>query len=408
MENKIKILEIITRLDPGGSTESVIDVFSNINTQKFDIYLCYGGEIKEFNPKTPNIYHIKSLTRNISLIKDFIAFCQILKIIIKLKPQIVHTHTSKAGILGRWAAFILRTLKVVSPQMKIIHTPHGHIFYGYYSSLITKFFITLEKITAPLTDIFIGLTEGEKKETIQILKLSSNSNWRIIPSGIDITISETQIHNNITKEEVLREFNIPPQSFIVGTVARLEPVKGIIYLVKSAIQILNSTDNNQLADIYFLIVGDGSQKNILKNIALQSLTDDKKNHIIFTGMRQDVKRLISAMDIYIQPSLNEGMGKTILEAMNLAKPIIASDVQGIPDLIINGITGILIPPANESEIKRAIFELISSPAKFSQLGVNAYKKITHKTDGYIEFSKERMIHLHEKLYSEITSTTDNN
>ena len=416
----LKILHIITRLTTGGSSEAVLDLCHRLNPARYTTILLYGSKNtgifrqEEYDISfVKNQHRIKYLVRNISPVKDAIAFFVILKWIIKEKPDIVHTHTSKAGILGRWAAFIARSLRFVRRDMKIIHTPHGHIFYGYYPTLWTRFFILAEKLTSHLTDCFVALTEGEKNETIKIAGISSpDIRWEIIPSGISISPESGINTAPPTKSAVLKEFGIPSDSIIVGTVARLEPVKGVYYFVKSAALVLEKISYgfpHLRNKIYFLIVGDGSLREELEKIAASTSTptgtreEEHTHRIIFTGMRDDVRRLISAMDIYVQPSLNEGMGKTIAEAMSLAKPVVATNVQGIPDLVKDGITGILVPPSDEKAISEAVAELISALDTAGTLGENARRFVTEKIDGYPRFSVERMIHLHEKLYDEITS-----
>ncbi len=416
---KKKIVHIITRLDKGGSSENVLATceyfyFKKLPVKRnYEIVLIYGGEKKfEFGFKS---YYIKELQRNIFPFKDFVAFIKIFNIIKKEKPDIVHTHTSKAGILGRWAAYFLNLkLKIKNEKLiKIVHTPHGHIFYGYYGKIITAIFIFIEKITAKITNRLIALTDGEKNESLAF-DVGEPKQWVVIPSGIGLS-SELIVHSleleiNSKKLptsnsglwtpdfELRTQLGIPQDATVVGTVARLESVKGIKYLIDAIKIIISSPNPYLLTPTYFLIVGDGSERKMLEKMVEEYGLKDK---VIFTGMREDVLELISIMDIYVQPSLNEGMGKTIVIASMLGKPIVATKVQGIPSVIIDGETGVLVEPKNALQLSKAILMLINDKNLREKIGESAKKWVSKIVDGYPQFSVERMMILLEKLYNSI-------
>ncbi|MCX7715862.1 MAG: glycosyltransferase, partial [Endomicrobia bacterium] len=334
----------------------------------------------------------------------------------------VHTHTSKAGILGRWATFLLRTFCCGFQNIKIIHTPHGHIFYGYYDKLITFIFVMVEKITARITDKIIALTEGEKNESL-IYGIGKPNQWVVIHSGTNLPCFITP------NSELRTKLNIPTDSIVIGTVARLEPVKGVKYLIEAIPFICGFLTSSSLSSLTFLIVGDGSERKKLEKLLLEQCFSiangnkpkgllyeqknnikifekrlkDKKIEVIFTGMREDVAELISIMDIYVQPSLNEGMGKTIVLAELLGKPVVATKVQGIPSVVIEAETGILVKSKNSIELAEGIIQLIKDETLRIRMGQNA-KLFTNKIiDGYPIFSIERMVLLLEKLYIEINN-----
>ncbi len=173
----MKIVKIITRLDKGGSAEVVINLAEAIFKNNFDVVLIYGGMSRFIFPF--RCYFIDSLCREINLFKDFISFLKIFWIIIKEKPDIIHTHTSKAGFIGRWAGFLYKIF--FNRNVKIIHTPHGHVFYGYFGKLKTNFFIILERITLWITDRLVAISENEKIESINY-GVGSSDKWVVIPS----------------------------------------------------------------------------------------------------------------------------------------------------------------------------------------------------------------------------------
>ncbi|MDI6757371.1 MAG: glycosyltransferase [Endomicrobiia bacterium] len=209
--------------------------------------------------------------------------------------------------------------------------------------------------------------------------------------------------------KVRESLNVPENALVVGAVARLEKVKGVEYFVRAAPLVLNafarspSSSSSQgrrhsSGDIYFLVVGDGSLKPRLEDIARRLGVGGR---VIFAGARDDVYDMLNAMDFYVQPSLNEGMGRTIVEAMYLAKPIVATFVQGIPDLIRDGETGLLSPPANPDALAAAVVRLMNDKTLASRIGRAALDFSTEQIVGGGRFSVERMIYLHEKLYEKI-------
>ncbi|MFN3550198.1 MAG: glycosyltransferase family 4 protein [Endomicrobiia bacterium] len=384
MLKKIKIVHIITRLDKGGSAENVLVTCKNLDKEKYDIVLIYGkSQTCKLNLQFTQ-YRIDELVREISPIKDIIAFWKIYKIIKKEKPDIIHTHSSKAGFLGRWSAWLSGSVK------KIVHTPHGHVFYGYFSKIKSLFFLFLERITAKITDKLVALTEGEKNESVKF-GIGKPQKWIIIHSGVE----NINKHYEFKNERLLKELNISKNSIIIGTVARLEPVKGIKYFIDAIPFILNSEN---LQPIVFLIVGDGTERKILELKTKKLNIEDK---VVFTGMRDDVVDLISLMDIYVQPSVNEGMGKTIVMACMLAKPVVATKIQGIPSIIIDNKTGLLVPAKDSLKLAQAILKLIKDKNLRYQLGQNAKMFVSETVEGFPKFSVERMIYLLEKLYNEL-------
>lgn len=408
-DDKKKILHIITRLDAGGSARSVLDVCSGARG-RYSAVLASGSSDSRQRSLAREadvaVETVPSLRREISVIRDLAALFSLAALIKKTAPDIVHTHTSKAGFLGRWAAFfcnITRRPRSGRPRIKIVHTPHGHIFYGYYGPVKTAFFLLAERLTAFIADAYVALTEGEKNESMALGIQKKTSRWKVIHSGVE------KESPSRASAEVRKELGIPTAARVIGTVARLEKVKGVEHFVRAVPLILDafarspSPSSSQgrhysSGDIYFLVVGDGTLRGRLENLAAILNAREK---IVFAGVRDDVCDMMNAVDIYVQPSLNEGMGRTIVEAMYLAKPIVAARVQGIVDLIKDGETGLLVPPADSRAIASAVTKLIKNGDLASRLGNAALDFSTEKIEGGGRFSVERMIYLHEKLYEKI-------
>ncbi|MBN1824043.1 MAG: glycosyltransferase family 4 protein [Endomicrobiales bacterium] len=379
---KIKIAQIITRLEKGGSAENTILVCERLDPAKFEPILVYGSTLSHPYDITFKNIHVPTLVRRISPLYDVKAVYDIYRILKTLKPDIVHTNSSKAGFIGRWAAFL-------AGIKNIVHTPHGHVFYGYeFGRLKAALFVLLERMTALITTRLVALTEGEMKESIAF-GVGTPKQWRVIHCGVEIP-DQGRSKRNQARDTL----GIGRDTVLVGTVSRLDPVKGVINLVKAAPLIIEGTRQ----EVMFLIVGDGTERQVLVKTARDIGVQDK---IIFTGMRKDVPELMSAMDIYVQPSLNEGLGKTLVEAHGSGLPVVASSVQGIPDVVLDGRSGFLVPPGNPGRIADAVLKLVADAVLRRAFGEAGKCHVTEKFEGVCRFSPERMIGLLEKLYDEL-------
>lgn len=385
MEKKrIKVAHIITRLIQGGAQESVLLTAKYLAARDFDIYLISGpslgpeGSISldEIKDKV-KLFIIPELIREINIFKDLIAFIKLYVFIKKNGFDIVHTHTSKAGMLGRLAAGCAAT-------PVIIHTPHGHFFYGHFGFLKTKFFILLEKIMSLFTDKIIMLTEIDKNEHIKF-GIGKEDKFTVISDGIEINKFITR--GIVDRAQARREFGIPPEIPLIGIVARLVAVKGHKYLLRAFKMLLEKTPDARL-----LIVGDGALKENLKRYCNKNGMADK---VIFAGLRYDVPRILSMLDLVALPSLNEGLGIALLEAMAMKKPVVASDIAGIPEIVEDGVVGYLVPPKDPASLANRISKIIQNPRLAEAMGENGFKKIVSS------FSIESKMDELERLYNSL-------
>ena len=393
---KTKVINIITRLDTGGSSELALQVTKGLNHDKFNSILVYGhNPSADYNTCNVSCIYISHLKRDISPFNDIIALIRVLFLFIREKPGIVQTNSSKAGFIGRWAAWLYNLIAKAKGEKpaNIVHMPHGHVFYGYgFSRAKTALFLFLERISAKITDKLIAITSGEKNESLN-LRVGKTPQWTIIHPAVECA----EIDPLRYRDTIRHELGISLHTVVVGTVARFEIVKGIIYLIEAAGLVFKHSPDN----VRYLLVGDGSQRNIVESTARTLGIYDK---IIFTGMSENVAQLMSAMDIFVQPSLNEGMGKTLVQAHSLGLPIIATKVQGIPDIVIEGKSGFLVPPADAAQLADKILMLVKNPALRLQMGKTGKNWVTRKEEGLSCFSEERAIKQFENLYDSLIRT----
>jgi glycosyltransferase involved in cell wall biosynthesis len=362
---KIKIIHIITRLDKGGSAENTLLTVRGLDREIYDVILVRGlsvesnmtkdetgaveKSVREAEREGVRVVTVPSIVRRVSLFCDLKAFFALIKILRHERPDILHTHTSKVGILGRWAAFFARV-------PIIIHTPHGHVFWGYFNKRERSFYIILEKLTACITDKIIALTDQEKKDYLHF-HIASEDKFSVVHSGINLG---KFFNTSVDSAGMKRELGIPEDNLVVGTAGRLTPIKGQKYLIEVARKIVDIRP-----DTTFVFLGDGELLNELKNIASRLGIEE---NVKFLGWRPDVAEVMSVFDVFVLPSLNEGMGRVLVEAMALGKPIVASDVGGIPDLVIHGKNGYLVPVGDVEALAARIKELLDYPVKREEMG----------------------------------------
>ena len=384
-EGVIRVLHLITRMTRGGAQENTLATVLGQREKGYEVTLVTGpswgkeGEIlSEALEKGVDVAVLPELTRELHPWKDFRAFFRFLFWLRKFQPVIVHTHMSKAGFLGRLAARLARVPIV-------IHTPHGHVFHSYFPRWEEKLFLAIEKIAAGWADRLIALTERCRLEHLE-LGVGKEAQWVTIPSGVN----ESLFSNILADcEKVLGQFGILPGKKIVGFVGRLAPVKGAHYFIE-ALPALFKTAHQ----IHVLLVGDGEERKKLQSRVRELRAEGR---VTFTGHRDDIPEILSALDILVVPSLNEGMGRVIVEAGLLAKPVIGTKVGGIPDLILHEETGLLVMPRDPAALAGAVLFLLENPGRAKTFGENLYKRVR------AEFTETRMMQKINAIYEELLS-----
>jgi glycosyltransferase involved in cell wall biosynthesis len=320
-----------------------------------------------------------SLKRDPRPLYDLKALFRLYRFIRNGKFDIVHTHTSKAGFIGRLAAQL-------AGAPIVVHSTHGHVFYGYFGKLKTKLFVFLEKNAAKISDRVLCLTEMEIEDHLK-LEIGNWELFRYVYSGVPLE----QYSKPATPPEAVREkLGLPPDALVIGTVARIDPVKGIRYIVE-AFRLLY--DENPRA--HLVLAGDGEDRPALETVAREYGIADR---IHFLGHRTDVPDLLHAMDVFALPSLNEGYGKAIVEAMCAGRPVVATRVGGVPALIKDGETGLLVPPADPAALAHSAGLLINDAGMRRRLADAALRSVTDI------YGVEAMIRLHDVIYTELLRT----
>ena len=385
-----KVLHIITRLDMGGSAQNTLLSCKEL-CGKYEILLVHGlshesgmsdlekqiveDGVGQAQKNGVKVIALPTLVRSIRPIKDFRALLSIIWLLSKEKPDIVHTHSSKGGILGRLAAKI-------AGVPNIIHTPHGHVFYGHFGTIASKIFLWAEKIFSRFTDRMVALTDGEKDDYINLSVCPPEKLFKI-HSGVDV---KKFMHANGNRVEKRRALGLDQNEAVIGFVGWLLPIKGPDYLLKAMDYVWQGHPEASL-----VLVGKGGMDVDLRAEALKKNANGK---VKFLGWREDVDEIMPLFDMLVLPSLNEGMGRVLVEAMAAGKPVVASRVGGIPDLVRHAETGYLVPPADEKALADGIKKLLDDPERAKQMGLRGREHCR-------QFSIEAMIDKLDKLYIEL-------
>ena len=368
-------------MDWGGSPDVLRIICQNFDPEVYDLRI-FIGRTKHPTDKTrlffdafkERITFIPELKREVNFWRDWQAFWKLFGKFKQERFDIVHTHTAKAGALGRLAAWM-------AGVPVIIHTPHGHNFYGYFNGFSSGVIILIEKILAVFTDRIIALTDLEKRDYLKF-KVAKADQAVLVYMGLEL---DNFLPKNADK--IKENLNIGSQGKVVGYVGRLDHIKGVQFFVEAARLCLAKNSS-----LKFILVGEGSlRKNLEKKVAECNL----KDKIIFLGWRDDIADIMSILDILVLPSLNEAVGIVLIEAGSLGVPVVASNVGGIPEIIKDQQTGILVEPADPQAIAGAVLELLNDPQKMLAMSAAAKNQIKDR------FKAAKMVQETLQIYHEV-------
>jgi glycosyltransferase involved in cell wall biosynthesis len=361
---KAKVVRIIGRLNVGGPARQACFLHQALEGD-FETVLVAGrldrheGDMSYLLSSENGVYWVPSMSRSVRLWRDFFAFFRILHILIKEKPEIVHTHTAKAGALGRLAAAII--------QVPVrVHTYHGHVFHSYFGPVRTRLWLAIERALNRLTTRTIAISEAQANELTERYHVVPASRLLVIPNGYDLS-PFAAIENREQGRILRRTIGFDDSHFVVLWAGRLVPVKNIELLAEI---VRRATHSPKLR---FLIVGDGSERR-----RLESLTAACPNlHML--GWRNDMPVLCAAADAALVTSRNEGTPTVLIEAMASGKPFVSTNVGGTIDLaspptqmdsrtfIITAGNGFLTPSEPDPIVECLEF-LASNPASAAAMG----------------------------------------
>jgi glycosyltransferase involved in cell wall biosynthesis len=356
----VRVLHVITRLSLGGSAENTVASMVGLAAAGYGGPLAVGAaasdaeSLDDAQRRGVTLIDVPTLGREVGP-RDVMALVELLAVMRRERPVIVHTHTSKAGFIGRLAARLARVPAV-------IHQPHGHVFYGYYGRARTAFYVSLERLAARWTDRIITLTERGTAEHLA-RRIGQAAQYRTVPSGVPTAELRARAPGRAAARAAL---GVPPEAFVIGGLGRLVPVKGFDVLVRALPTVVAAVPTARV-----LLVGDGPDRVALEAKAAALRVGDR---VRITGATGDVARWLAACDVLAAPSRNEGMGRALVEAMALGVPVVAADVGGIPAVVADGECGRLVASEDAGALAEALVELGLDEALCAKLGAAAVRR----------------------------------
>lgn len=381
----MRVAHIITRLIIGGAQENTLLTVQDQHADYGDaVTLITGpglGPEGSLEPRARaagvDLRILPALQRSIHPLRDWSAARQLVQALREYRPQIVHTHSSKAGILGRWAAHRLR--------LPCIHTIHGAAFHYGQSRIAYYSYVAAERWAARWTDHFISVSDDMTAEYVQA-GVATPDRFTTVYSGFDV---EPFLHPPRPPAEVRAELGLRPDDVVVGKIARLFHLKGHEFLLAAAPQIVA-----QCPRVRFLLVGDGVLRPALEaEIARRGLTD----RFVFTGLvpPDRIPELMGAMEIVVHTSQWEGLARVLPQGLIAGKPVVAYDVGGAREVVLPGETGFLLPRDSIVELAEAVTVLAGDPELRARMGTAGRERFTD------QFRHQTMTRRIREVYADV-------
>ena len=384
MAEPIKVLRVIARLNVGGPALHVAYLTAGLAERGYETTLVAGtlarGEesmagVSE--ARGVRIETLPALHREIGPLRDAQAILRLARLMREERPTILHTHTAKAGAVGRIAALLAGKAR---PPI-IVHTFHGHVLRGYFNPLTTLGFRTLERWLARLTTVLIAVSPEVRDDLVK-LHVAPADKFRIVRLGIEL--DERTGGNEAARAEARRQLGLSEDAFVVGWVGRMTAVKRTDDVVRALRGLIDRG-----VDAYLCLVGDGPDRDHLEHYA-HELGVIKR--CLFLGYQQDVAQFYGAIDALLLPSANEGTPVSVIESLAAQRPAVATRVGGTPDVIRDGVDGFLVEVGDADALSDRLAELAADPERRASMGAAGRERVLER------YAVERLVDDIDRLY----------
>ncbi|HSE33563.1 MAG TPA: glycosyltransferase, partial [Pyrinomonadaceae bacterium] len=409
---KTKVVRVIARLNVGGPAKHVVWLTQGLQQSSIETLLIAGtvpegeedmGYFADEMGITP--HYVREMSREISL-KDAVTVWKLYRLFRREHPDIIHTHTAKAGTVGRVAGFFYRwatpaTLIGQPRKCKFVHTYHGHIFHSYYGPSKTRLFIFIERLLARMiTDRLLVVSAQQQQEIHEKFGIGRNGQFHVVPLGLDLKVFD----NAATRRHLFRqELGLSDDVLLVGIVGRLTDIKDHDFFLR-AVARFKELPSDRLPRLKFVVIGDGSLRADLEKLS-ESL--GLGSDVVFAGNRRDPQNFYPALDIVALTSKNEGTPLTLIEAMANARPVIATSVGGVVDLLgeplptklkyLECTRGISVTPGDLDGFAAGLQRLVEDKELRTKVAQNGYDFVRSN------YAKERLLEDIKGLYAELMS-----
>ena len=387
----MRILRVITRLNIGGPSIQAIALTTRLADRGHETTLIHGrldrgeGDMRYLAPPGAPLTYINTLCRPISLIDDARAYFALLGAIRAFKPDIVHTHMAKAGLVGRLAA-MTANIGRGRRRARIVHTYHGHVLDGYFSQWKTSLFISLERLLARGTDAIVAISPAVRAELSGEYRIGRDRQYHVVPLGFDL--SAFQAIDDDARAAARRMLDIPADAHVISTVGRLTAIKQHGLFLETFKRVA-AADHRALA----LIAGDGDLRADIEETARTLGIADR---VRMLGWRRDLDVINAATDVFLLTSRNEGTPVALIEAMASAVPGVSTDVGGVKDVIHDASVGRLAPFGDAGALAGAILGLLGDADARKAAGAAARAHVLGR------YGVDRLVNDIDALYRRLT------
>lgn len=378
--HRYRIAHVITRLELGGAQQNTLYCTAHHDRTRFEAGLIAGaGGILDDEARRiadARVDLVPWLEHPVSPAADLLAVVRLRRLFRSARVDLVHTHSSKAGILGRLAARL-------AGVPAIVHTVHGWSFNDTQAAAIRASYVRLERLAARWTRRLVVVAAGDREKGLAH-GIGRPELYTLVRSGIDLTEFERP---RASRDEVRRRLGLGPDHLVVGTVACLKPQKAPLDFVRAA-----AAAHARDPRLRFLVAGDGELREAMERLVAER---GLSGIMQFLGWRQDVPELLQAMDVFLLTSLFEGLPRSVLQAMAAGVPVVATAVDGTPEVVRDGATGLLVPPGQPERAAERVLEMIASPDLRARCIAGARRVLTS------EFDIRHMVRDLDRLYLEL-------
>jgi glycosyltransferase involved in cell wall biosynthesis len=362
----IRVMRIISRMNIGGPATHVVLLNAGLDRGGYDCLLVTGseganeGSLRDLALSSDlRLAMIPELGREIAPWSDFVTVVKLYRLMRRERPHVVHTHTAKAGFVGRIAARL-------AGVPVVLHTFHGHVFHGYFSPAKTRLFLLIERLGARLSTRIITISPRLREEIAQF-GVTGSERIEVIPLGFELEMFASQPRG---AGDFRRSLGLPAAATLVGAVGRLVPIKNIPLLLE-AVALARQED----PDIRVVLVGDGALR---EELEVEAEALGLGQAVIFTGWRHDLASVYADLDAVVISSHNEGTPASLIEAMATGCPVVSTRVGGVPDLIADGETGRLVPPGEREALAAALLELFREQERTARMAELAQRQVLER------------------------------
>lgn len=358
------ILRVIARLNVGGPARHVALLNAGLESRGHRTLLVYGaldtGEASLEEPAVESgipLVRVDDLGRSVRATSDLRAFVAVLRLIFRERPDVVHTHTAKAGTLGRLAATVYNWTRGRGQRALVVHTFHGHVFEGYFSPFVNRLVRLTERTLARLTDVVITISPRQQHDIVARFAVAPAAKTVVVPLGLDL---DRLLDMPEGASGLRAAIGATPDDVIVGYAGRMVPVKDLPTLIRAFAQA-----HAVVPALRLVLAGDGPERTQAEALAREHGIADRLH---FLGWVDDLPSFYATLDIFALSSLNEGTPVAAIEAMAAARPVVATEVGGVPDVVAHGATGVLVASRDIEAFSAALVELARDRSRRASMG----------------------------------------